>query len=370
VAAGKATEAMLPAFARWAGPRLAEIVVAGGAHPLPDRESVRAARRALDLARGSNDQIALVLLLSGGASSMMAMPAEPLALEDKAAATRALLAGGVPIEDINCVRKHLSAVKGGRLASQARASCTFAISDVIGPREDDMSVIGSGPGVADDTTYADAVLVLQSHGLWDAMPQAIQRHLEKGRQGDLEDTPKAGDPRLARAMAYVIGSRRDAMAAARVRAEALGYETHVIADPVLGEAARAGPRVAERGLAIGAGRERVCVISSGETTVRLRGRGRGGRNQELALAAVPILAAAGRRVVLASVGTDGVDGPTDAAGALVDDTTARRAASGGVDVAAALADNDSYHALDRLGTLVRTGPTGTNVGDLQIVLVG
>jgi glycerate-2-kinase len=361
---------MLHAFLEWAGPRVQGTVRAGGSHPLPDSESVRAAEAALDFARWTDERIALVLLLSGGASAMLAMPAGSLSLADKIAATGALLGGGVPIEGINCVRKHLSAMKGGRLASRAWATLTLAISDVIGPREDDPSVIGSGPGVPDPTTYDDAIRVLQTYSLWDAMPATVRDHLESGTRGEVEETPKPADPRVARATAYVIGGRREAMAAARARAEALGYETHVVSEAVLGEAVSTGPRVVERGLALATRGTRSCIISSGETTVTVRGKGKGGRNQELALSAVRALAQSDRPAVLASVGTDGVDGPTDAAGAIVDFTTAGSAGANGVDLHAALAANDSYVALERLGALVRTGSTGTNVGDLQILLVG
>jgi hydroxypyruvate reductase len=361
---------MLQAFVEWAGPRVHGSVRASGSHPLPDHESVRAAEVALDFARWTNERIALVLLLSGGASAMLAMPAGSLSLADKIAATRTLLGGGVPIEGINCVRKHLSAVKGGRLASRAWAAFTLAISDVIGPREDDPSVIGSGPGVPDTTTFDDAIRVLQTSGLWDVMPGTVRDHFECGKRGEVEETPKPGDPRVARAAAFVIGGRLDGMLAARARAEALGYESHIVPEPVLGEAISAGPRVIERGMALATRGNRVCIISSGETIVTVRGTGHGGRNQELALAAVRTLGRSVRPAVLASIGTDGVDGPTDAAGAIVDHTTAGSASANGVDLDAALAANDSYVALDRLGALVRTGPTGTNVGDLQILLVG
>lgn len=361
---------MLQAFLEWAGPRVQGTVRASGSHPLPDHESIRAAEVALDFARWTDARTALVLLLSGGASAMLAMPADSVSLGDKIAATQALLGGGVPIEGLNCVRKHLSAVKGGRLAARAWATLTLAISDVIGPREDDPSIIGSGPGVPDPTTFEDAIRVLQTSGLWASMPGTVRDHFERGRRGEVEETPKPADPRVARATAYVAGGRREGMAAARARAEALGYETHVVSEPVLGEAASAGPRIIERGMALAIPGSRACIISSGETTVTVRGTGKGGRNQELALAAVRALAQSGRPAVLASLGTDGVDGPTDAAGAIVDFTTAGSASADGVDLDAALAANDSYFALDRLGALVRTGPTGTNVGDLQVLLVG
>lgn len=369
-AAGKASEGMLRAFVEWAGPRVRGMLTARGAHPTPDRGSVRSAEVALDFARWTDERVGLVLLLSGGASSMLAMPAGGLSLEDKIEAGRLLLGAGVAIDGMNAVRKHLSAIKGGRLAARASATCTLAISDVTGPHEDDPAVIGSGPGVPDESTYEEAVRVLQSHGLWHRAPAAVRGHLDRGRRGLIEETPKRGDARLARAVAHVIGGRRDAMTAAHARAEALGYRTLIVDEAVRGEASGAGPAIVAWISALTASGERACIISSGETTVNVRGPGRGGRNQELALAAIGPLERCGRRAVLASVGTDGVDGPTDAAGGIVDSASAFRARSIGLDPRKALEANDSHPALDRLGDLVRTGPTGTNAGDLQVVLVG
>jgi hydroxypyruvate reductase len=301
---------------------------------------------------------------------MMAMPADGVTLDDKIETGRLLLASGVAIEGINCVRKHLSAVKGGWLAARSSVVCTLAISDVTGRCEADPAVIGSGPGVPDRTTFHDAIAVLQQHGIWEQVPGRVRDRLDRGRRELVEETPKPGDVRLARSVAHVIGGRHDAMAAARQRAEALGYAATVVDDAVQGEAAAAGAPLVRRAAAFTRHERRACVISSGETTVHVRGTGRGGRNQELALAAMDALARLARPAALASVGTDGVDGPTDAAGALVDSSSAARAASAGIDVAAALAENDSFTALDRIGDLLRLGPTGTNVGDLQVLLVG
>jgi glycerate-2-kinase len=368
-AAGKASGGMLRAFSEWAGPAVRGTLVARGSHPTPDRESVRAAEVALDFARWTDARVALVLLLSGGASSMMAMPAGGVTLEEKAAVGRMLLAAGAPIHELNAVRKHLSAIKGGRLGARAFATCTLAISDVTGAHEDDPAVIGSGPGVPDETTYAGAVDVLQRHEIWDAASASIRRHLDRGRRGTIEETPKPGDDRLARAVAYVIGGRRDAMASARARAEGLAYRTIVVDEAVGGEASEAGPALVARLLAVANRGEATCFISSGETTVKVRGQGRGGRNQELALSAVEALERSGRAAVLVSAGTDGVDGPTDAAGGIVDWTSAPRARAMGLDLRAALLANDSHPALEALGDLLTTGPTGTNVGDVQILLV-
>jgi glycerate 2-kinase len=359
---------MLEAFTSWAGSRLGDVVLSTGAHPVPDERSVTAARRAIGLAMQTDARTCLVLLISGGASAMLVLPAEGLTLADKIAASRALLAAGLPIGEMNCVRKHLSAIKGGWLAAPAMACCTLAISDVIGSHEDDPSVIGSGPGVADSSTFAEASAILRERNLWEQLPRAVRTRIERGNRGEVDETPKPGDPRLARSSAFVVGSRRDAMAAARDAAAALGYVPVVIEEPVLGQARDAGPAVLARAARLVGPAGRLCVISSGETTVTVRGGGRGGRNQELALAAIPALAAVERSMVLASVGTDGLDGPTDAAGAFADPTSAARASAASLSIDGALAANDSYVFFDRLGDLVRTGPSGTNVGDLQVIL--
>lgn len=367
-AAGKASAGMLVAFSAWAGLRLGDVVVSGGGHPVPDDRSVAAARRALGLAARTDARTCLVLLVSGGASAMLAHPAEGLTLADKIEVSRALLAGGFPISEMNCVRKHLSEIKGGWLAARAAACCTLAISDVIGPDEDDPAVIGSGPGVADRSSFAESAAVLKQRGVWDTIPSGVRSRIERGERGEVEETPKPGDPRLARASAFVVGSRRDAMAAARDAARALGYDAVVVDEPVVGESRQAGPALVARSARLAGPSGSYCVISSGETTVSVRGAGRGGRNQELALAAIPALAALEWPTVLASVGTDGVDGPTDAAGAIADSSSMARATAMALSGDEALAANDSYAFFDRLGDLVRTGLTGTNVGDLQVLL--
>jgi glycerate-2-kinase len=266
------------------------------------------------------------------------------------------------------VRKHLSAIKGGRLAAAAGATVTLAISDVVAPVADDPCVIGSGPTVPDPTTFADALAALDRFALRGRVPPAVVALLERGAGGEVEETIKAGDARLARASFHVIGSRLDALAGARERAAALGYTVVEVPEPIVGEAREAGAWLARRAAAAGA--PRVCVLAAGETTVRVRGRGRGGRNQELALAAALEGPGTGGGWVLASAGTDGVDGPTDAAGAIVDPTTLARAAAAGLDPRRFLENNDVYRFFEPLGDLIRTGPTGTNVGDVQVVLFG
>jgi glycerate-2-kinase len=301
---------------------------------------------------------------------MMAMPAAGIPLEDKRALTALLLRSGLPIGDINAVRKHVSAIKGGQLAAAAGASSTFALSDVHGAHEDDPAVIGSGPTVGDPTTFGDAERALRAGGLLDAVPASIRDRLSRGTIGGVAETIKPGDPRLAAAEFVLAGSRRDAMAGARDAALALGYDVECLGPPVVGEASAAGAAFVDRVRTGGrAGRPR-CIISSGETTVTMPlsgATGRGGRNQELALGAAAAVGELGL-AALASAGTDGIDGPTEAAGAFVDSSTLARAQALGLDPAAALAAHDSYRFFEALGDLIVTGPTQTNVGDLQVLL--
>lgn len=384
LAVGKAAAGMFAAFAAdpprpiagslvvapvapdtWPWP--AEIVIGG--HPYANAGSELAGTRALALAAQVPADGCLVCLLSGGASALMAAPIAGLTLAAKQQAVTAVMKGGADITALNAVRKHLSRVKGGRLAAAcAGATVTAALSDVIG---DDLSVIGSGPGVGDWSTWDDAAAAIARFVGQDGLAPEVRRVIDDGLRGLIPDTPKPGAPALARTAADVVGGRREAMDGARRAAEALGYAVVVLSEPVTGEARDAAlawwedamPRV--RG-ATGP----IAIVSSGETTVRVRGQGRGGRNQEFALALLDRLAAAGRPLALASLGSDGIDGPTDAAGALVDATSAARARQSGLDAARALAENDSAPFLDALGDLVRTGPTGTNVGDLQVLLAG
>lgn len=340
-----------------------------GQHPEPGPGSEAAGRRALEVAQNVPPDALLVILLSGGASALLAVPAPGLSLEDKRTTTAILLRAGADIYALNTVRKHLSSIKGGRLASATAAtSHTFVLSDVVG---DDLSVVASGPTVADASTYDAALGVLEAFGGFAAYPPAIVSHLQRGARGQVPETPKPGDPRLALARTTLIGGRHDAMRGAAEEARRRGYRVVTIEDPVVGEARLAGPKLVGlvRQIARDPGRP-TCVIASGETVVRVRGEGRGGRNQELALASIEALSALERPAALASIGTDGIDGPTDAAGGLVDSTTAARAANLGLPpVESVLARNDSYPYLESLGELVRTGPTGTNVGDLQVFLL-
>jgi len=329
---------MLDAFMALHRDRTREVVLARGGHPLPDAESCAAGEAALRVADANRARgETLVVLLSGGASAMIEAPAEGVTLEHLIDVTRELLRSGRPIAAMNARRKELSAIKGGKLALRAGRSTTYAISDVHAPVEDDPAVIGSGP-----TVLPEAVAGVDAHF-------------------------------------FIAGSRRDAMAGASVEAKGLGYRVRLIAPPTLGEAREAAKSFAALtgDDAAAAVSPPMSVIGAGETTVRLdpQHAGRGGRNQEFALAAAleigrPERTRDTRRAdwALASVGTDGIDGPTAAAGAIVDPTTLSRAAAAGLDPRAALDAHDSYPFFERLGDLVLTGPTGTNVGDLQVFL--
>jgi len=307
------------------------------------------------------------VLLSGGASAMLAVPAPGITLDDKRTTTARLLATGADITSLNMVRKHLSEIKGGRLAAATRArTLAWLLSDVVG---NDPSVIGSGPTVADATTFEDALRVLDRFGGRGSYPVTVVQRLEHGAAGRVPDTPKPGAADLMRATTEVIGSALDAVNAAAAMARRLGYQVVLSDWPVTGEARNAAHTHAEW-LTDQLSRHdgRVCLLSSGETTVTVRGKGIGGRNQEFALALAMAWEDHGRPTVAVSFGTDGVDGPTDAAGARVSRDTIARARARGLDASLALQANDSWSFFNALGGLMRTGPTGTNVGDVQIVL--
>ena len=382
IAVGKAAPFMADAFAAVAGARIRDGIVIGthlpialpkhlewipSSHPLPDARSVAAGRRAIEVAQRTDSDNTLVVLLSGGASALMAVPAGALTLEDKRTAVNALLKGGADITALNTIRKHLSAVKGGRLAAAASGpTVCLAISDVVG---DDLSVIGSGPTVPDPSTYRDAWDYIERLGVEPLLTEAARNYLRAGLEGTIVETPKAGDPRFAQSVTRVIGGRFNAMSGAAETARALGYDVIVCQEPIVGDARTMGPVVLDQARMLAAGRQRpVAVIFSGETTVKVVGTGKGGRNQEIALSVAGKLAAESGDIALGSVGTDGIDGPTDAAGAYSDTATIARAVQQGLDADAFLADNNAYAFFQRIDDLIITGPSTTNVGDLQIVL--
>jgi glycerate-2-kinase len=380
VAAGKAAVAMAKGAARVLGDQLRaglivspsgesapgfEAIAAG--HPIPDAGSERGGRRALDIAGSLDGDEYLLVLLSGGASALMAVPADRLSLDDKRLTTAQLLRAGADIYALNTVRKHLSAIKGGRLAARAGGRVlALVISDVV---RDDLSVIASGPTVGDPSTFADARAAIDRFGGAGKYPDAVVAHLDRGVRGEIAETPKPGDRSIESALTRVIGSRRNAMAGAAAHAQALGYHVVSIEEPVTGEA-RAAASAFVHGLRARVADEPrpVCIVSTGETTVTVSGAGTGGRNQEFALSAA-LIGPAFSAWAMASLGTDGVDGPTDAAGAVVDDSTLDRARVAGLDPNSFLVDNNAYAFFDALGDLIRTGPTGTNVGDLQVFLL-
>jgi len=347
-------------------PRI-EIVVAG--HPLPDARSLDAARRCRRLLAGAGAEDLVIVFLMGGASSLLVEPAPGLTLADKRAATTLLLRSGMPIAEMNAVRKHLSAVKGGgllRAAYPARV-VTLAISDVLG---NDRSVIGSAPSFHDPTTFEDALRLMRRYRLTNRMPKAALRHLRIGARKKIPETVKPGSD-LARKSRYILlADNRTALAAAKRQAELLGYKTKILNAALDGDARNRARELAAqiKRLARKKSRPPLCLLLGGETTVRVRGKGLGGRNQEFALASALALAGSAG-VYLLSAASDGSDGPTDAAGAFIDETTVSRARRVGLNALAALRRNDSYHYFRRLGDLFRPGPTGTNVLDFVIAIV-
>jgi glycerate-2-kinase len=381
LAVGKAAAPMAAAFERAAGERvarglvitkdghgrpLAKLALREAGHPLPDARSEAAGVEALALAASASEGETLVVLLSGGASALTSCPQPGLRLEALRETTDLLLRAGAEIGELNCLRKHLTRVAGGRLAaaSRAREIVVLAISDVIG---DDWGTLGSGPCAPDPSTYADALAVLRRRGLLERVPAAVRSHLEAGLAGLRPESPKPADPALARVRSVLVASNRDALAAAGAAGRARGLAVHVLTDRLHGEARDAGRRLAALARALRPGPARL-LLAGGETTVSVRGRGRGGRAQELALAAAVALEG-DSRVALLAAGTDGSDGPTPAAGAFGDGGTLARGAAAGVDARDALAENDAYGFFTREGGCFVTGPTGTNVMDLVLVHV-
>jgi hydroxypyruvate reductase len=387
VGAGKAGAAMAAAVEELLGDRVADglvIVKAGhttplrrvrlceAAHPVPDEAGVDGARRMLALLRDAGEGDLVIACISGGGSALLPLPAEGLGLSDKQEVTRQLLACGAAIREINAVRKHLSGVKGGLLARAAAPAPVLAciVSDVIG---DPLDAIASGPTAPDPTTFGDALGVLDRYGLREKVPSAVRAHLEAGGRGERPETPKPGDPIFGRVTNVLVANSTQAVEAAELEANRLGLRALVLSTTVDGETrdvARMHAAVAREVRAFGRPvAPPACVISGGETTVTLRGQGKGGRNQEFALAAALALEGASA-VVVFSAGTDGTDGPTDAAGAVADGETCARARALGLDPQAHLDRNDAYPLFRALGDLVITGPTLTNVMDLRLLLIG
>ena len=337
-------------------------------HPYPDERSLEAGRHARARVSTLSSSEHLLLLVSGGASALMAAPIPGVSLEDKQAATRALMLQGADIHELNALRRHLSAVKGGRLAEVCRAPVTTcALSDVVG---DDLHVIGSGPGMPDPTSWHDVAAVLMRRQVWPLMPPAVARAVEDGVAGRIPDTPKPGDPAVAHTRGAVVGRAADAVESAAAAARAAGYSTVILPERVTGEARQSARQWwATACAAARAQGGRVCVLSSGETTVTVTGTGRGGRNLEFVLALVEAISDHPGALV-ASLGTDGVDGSSGVAGAWADSATRAHAAARGLQAPEHyLAQNDSLRFFEPLSQVIRTGPTDTNVGDVQLLLV-
>jgi hydroxypyruvate reductase len=383
VGAGKASAALALAVEDLLGERISDGVVVAkhghgaqlrrvrlleAGHPVPDAAGQAAAAalmRALDQLSARDLVIAC---WSGGASALTPSPLPGLTLADKQAVTRLLLGSGADISAVNTVRKHLSQLKGGQLArrSAPAAVACLLISDVVG---DDLATIGSGPFYPDRGTFADALALVDLHGLRDELPAAALAALVRGAAGGLPETPKPGDPCFARVHHRIVASNRQALAAAAAAAQARGFRPLVIGAPQVGEANPAGAALVAQARALQAKAERVCLIAGGETTVTLGpAPGRGGRNQELALSAALALDGVAGITVLAG-GSDGNDGPTDAAGAIVDGTTVARARSRGLAAGRHLAGHDAYPLFAAIGDLLLTGATGTNVMDLTLALI-
>jgi hydroxypyruvate reductase len=341
------------------------IEVVEAAHPVPDLAGREAAERILQLVQGLREDDLVLCLISGGGSALMALPAPGLTLQDKQAINRALLKSGANITEMNCVRKHLSAIKGGRLAAACHPAqvVTLTISDVPG---DDPAVIASGPTVPDATTFGDALAILKKYGITE--PYSVLAHLGAAR----EETPKPGDPRLARCVTHMIATPQQSLEAAAEVARAAGVAPLILGDSLEGESrdvALVHAGIARQVVRHGQPQPPPCVLlSGGETTVTVRGRGRGGRSVEFLLALAVALNAEPKVYALAG-DTDGVDGTEDNAGAIVTPDTLARAAAAGVDAKARLADNDGYTFFSALGDLVITGPTLTNVNDFRAILV-
>ena len=341
-------------------------------HPVPDNRGKRGAEDILSLVDEAGERDLVLCVISGGGSALLVAPAAGVSLEDKQEVTRLLLACGADIHEINTVRKHLSRAKGGWLARFAHpaAVVTLILSDVIG---DDLNVIGSGPTVPDPSTFSDAEGVFKKYDIWQRVPSSVKNRIKEGLKGDIQDTPKAGDIAFQRCNSELVGTNIQALMAASKEAARQGYQPLVLSSTVEGEAREVAKVLTAIAKEVRSSANPVaapaCILFGGETTVTLQGDGKGGRNQEFALAAALVLDGM-EKVVVLSGGTDGTDGPTDAAGGIADGTTLVRARAKGLDPLDYLRRSDSYHFLQTLGDLVITGPTRTNVMDVYMVLVG
>jgi len=383
IALGKAAIPMAEAASERLGPALAGGVAVtryghGGpvsglrvleaGHPIPDENGLRAAERIVGLADGIGGDDLVLCLLSGGGSALVAAPPEGVSLEDLAATTRLLFRSGAPIDEVNTVRRHLSTLQGGRLARRLHPAtvATLVLSDVVG---DVLESVASGPTVPDPTAFDDAIGVLRRWRLWERVPTGVRDHLARGAGGRLDDTPKPGDPVFRESVIEVIGNNAAFLDAVERSSQEQGLRVLRVPEPFVGEARDVGREVGRRAAEIAGGRtDRTLLVAGGETTVTLRGGGRGGRSQELALAAAMALDGV-EGVCVAALATDGSDGVTEAAGGIVDGATIGLARRSGIDPDEALADNDSHPVLAASGDLLFTGPTRTNGADVCVALI-
>lgn len=356
--------------------RVGPVEVLEGDHPVPGARTLEASRRLLEFLESVPDDALLLVLVSGGGSALFEVPADEISLEDEAAVVRELLRRGAEIYELNAVRKHISAVKGGQLLRYTRAQqvASLIISDVVGDRLD---TIASGPTAPDETSFRDAYEVLRKYGLWSSIPDSVRRWIEAGLRGEAPETPKPGESIFERVYNIIVAGNRDALYAAARLLSSRGYRTVILTDRMRGEAREAARLLAGVVESAAAGgpspvEPPAAIIAGGETTVTVRGQGRGGRNQELCLSLALELhrGRAASRYVAACLGTDGVDGNSPAAGALVDWETMGGALRLGLDPRQALEENDSYGFFNRIGGVIDTGGfTGTNVNDVFVALI-
>lgn len=357
--------------------RLKRTKVVEASHPVPDIAGVKGTEDIIKMLKNADKETLIICLISGGGSALLVSPYTGITLRDKQSVTGFLLKSGATIDELNTVRKHLSKVKGGRFAEVAYPATlvTIVLSDVIGDRID---VIASGPTVPDPTTFQNAMHVIEKYNLKNRLPARVLKLFKQGLNGKIKDTPKSGEPFFKKTETIVIGSIKNAIASAKEKARSLGFDTEVITSKLQGEARDAPRYLAARAIevqnSLRSGDKPKCLISGGETTVTVKGNGIGGRNQELALSfAMEIEGIKG--ITMLSAGTDGTDGPTDAAGAFVDGNTIVSARELGIVPEIYLENNNSYNFFKRLDFVSKrrhhliTGPTGTNVMDMQIILV-
>ncbi len=340
-------------------------------HPVPDERGVEGTKKIIEILESANERSLVICLLSGGGSALMPAPAGDIKLSEKQEVTRILLGAGADIGEINTIRKHLSSLKGGgmaRIAAPARLH-VLILSDVVGDRLD---TIASGPAVADSSTFSDCIEICNKYGIFDSLPASVKKRFVDGADGKIPETAKKNDSFLNNTMNTLIGNNRMSVDAARTAAEKLGFRTSVLSTMFTGEASELGTFFGAIASEIQSSGNPLappaCIIGGGETTVTIRGGGKGGRNQEMALSAARAIDGMDNMVFL-SGGTDGTDGPTDAAGGIVDGTTVARGKKKGLDLELYMKNNDSYHFLKNTDDLLVTGPTGTNVMDIQVLLI-